>query len=508
MFVPVEQRLETCPVVVAGKIEKVQVNDQPDRNTLRWNDTAFLKVAAVLKNDMKLPAVQEGATLKLAMSSIKNKRRMSNDLMFKEGDQGVWLLSYADESFSVGYPGDLLPLKEQQKVAEMLRNIAIEQAAVTPQVREAARQHAAARDAVPLYTMDNFNADVQRAITPKGDPDTWQVTYVHDGKGRAGAVALDRSGAVMLAGNYYFAGGFSEGLAPVGLRNGDIIKDYGFMDATGKLVIKPQYDSAEGFSEGRALVYKDGRCFYIDKTGKQISAKYKRGRAFDSGIGQVWDDESTYLIRPDGTVAYRCEARAGVWSEGLLNIGMEGFVDASGKLIIKEGIGKWPFHEGMSAFRGQDERWGFVSRDGKTWIMPRFAAIDQTTPFSEGLAAVMMDHSSGTLEKWGYIDATGKVVIEPQFVTAGPFHEGLAAVTLTTWVADPASDKPAVQRQKRGYINKEGKLVIGAWFESAGPFHHGLAQVREDVFLDSFIDRDGKYVWRTQFPGSPDKPAK
>lgn len=43
---------------------------------------------------------------------------------------------------------------------------------------------------------------------------------------------------------------------------------FGFMDRTGRIVIKPEFDDAQGFSEGLALVTRNGRKEFIDETGK------------------------------------------------------------------------------------------------------------------------------------------------------------------------------------------------------------------------------------------------
>jgi hypothetical protein len=42
---------------------------------------------------------------------------------------------------------------------------------------------------------------------------------------------------------------------------------YGYIDKTGKIVIKPQFDFAESFSEGLAWVSISGKDGYINKTG-------------------------------------------------------------------------------------------------------------------------------------------------------------------------------------------------------------------------------------------------
>ena len=63
---------------------------------------------------------------------------------------------------------------------------------------------------------------------------------------------------------YDYAYSFSDGLALVG-KDGKC----GFIDKTGKVVIEPKYDYAGSFHDGLAMVEKDGKRFYIDKTGRE-----------------------------------------------------------------------------------------------------------------------------------------------------------------------------------------------------------------------------------------------
>ena len=39
---------------------------------------------------------------------------------------------------------------------------------------------------------------------------------------------------------------------------------------SGELVIKPKYDTADKFINGKALVEKGGKKFYIDENGKKV----------------------------------------------------------------------------------------------------------------------------------------------------------------------------------------------------------------------------------------------
>lgn len=81
---------------------------------------------------------------------------------------------------------------------------------------------------------------------------------------------MDRSGKIVIKPQFDEIGEFSEGLAAAAIGN-----KYGYINKTGKFVIKPQFSSPSGFSGGIAQVmiedelgnYKWG---YIDKTGRFI----------------------------------------------------------------------------------------------------------------------------------------------------------------------------------------------------------------------------------------------
>src|ERR1700733_4949326 len=80
--------------------------------------------------------------------------------------------------------------------------------------------------------------------------------------------------------------------------------------------------------------------------------------------------------------------------------------------------------------------WGYIDHKGNVSIPFHF---DNAKSFSDGLAAVWIDHL------WGYIDKTGKVVIPAHFQTVEPFSHGYAAVA---------------NNGKWGFIDKTGKIVV------------------------------------------------
>jgi len=68
---------------------------------------------------------------------------------------------------------------------------------------------------------------------------------------------------------YDYVSVFSEGLATVRIGNHENGK-WGFVDKTGKVVIKIKYDFVEDFERGLAKVKLNGKYGFIDKRGKKI----------------------------------------------------------------------------------------------------------------------------------------------------------------------------------------------------------------------------------------------
>ncbi len=131
-----------------------------------------------------------------------------------------------------------------------------------------------------------------------------------------------------------------------------------------------------------------------------------------------------------------------------------GYVDREGKLMIRPRFETAEqFAEGM-AHVSECGRHGFINWQGEYVIHPHYSDAHN---FSEGLAAVVFS------TKWGYIGTNDHYVITPLYDDCGDFSEGVAAVL---W------------RGRWGYIDKTGKFEISPRFDEAGKFVDGTAQVR------------------------------
>lgn len=78
-------------------------------------------------------------------------------------------------------------------------------------------------------------------------------------------------------------GKFSEGLKLVKIDG-----KYGFIDKTGKIIIKPQFEYAYDFSEGFGRIVAKGKYGFIDKTGKIIiKPQFDDAWNFSDGLAKV-----------------------------------------------------------------------------------------------------------------------------------------------------------------------------------------------------------------------------
>ena len=218
----------------------------------------------------------------------------------------------------------------------------------------------------------------------------------------------------------------------------------GYLDASGRVAIAPQFAYAGPFSEGLAAVALDGKCWV---------SGYRGGRFPAPSAGAVY---TSCGPMPDASITQPCH---------------HGYIDASGKLVIEaEYELAREFSERRSAVRAQG-RWGFIDSSGRQVVDFRY---QQVRNFSEQKAAVQLDG------RWGYVDLNGAVVIPTLYDDALSFSGGLAPV-----------------KSSEGYIfiDPEGRKALPGSYVLATPFVMGLAHVKTGRTTWSWINHKGKTVF-------------
>ncbi len=296
-------------------------------------------------------------------------------------------------------------------------------------------------------------------------------------------------GKVKLRPLYDAARPFSEGLALV-MKNGR----YGFIDAKGREKIKPVYQSAGPFSDGLAPVKLRGRWGYIRRDGSEAhpftldeAGIYAGGRAPAKKSG------ATGLLNPD-TEFIPCDyEEIQPFSEGLARVrrgGLYGFVDEECREAAPAVYDNaFPFSGGFASARLRG-KYGFILRSALAFKEKDFIDIG---PYSEGLAPAKERGGAG--ERCGYIDPEGGEKIPFSFFMCASFSEGLAPVLREL-------------SGKWGFIDAGGKEAIKPLYDSVTGFSGGIANVSRDG-VSFYIDKTGREYLKNSAAGrQKEEPAR
>ncbi|MBP6478009.1 MAG: WG repeat-containing protein [Chitinophagaceae bacterium] len=308
---------------------------------------------------------------------------------------------------------------------------------------------------------------------------------------------INNLGTLIIKPQFDYGDDFSDGLAKI-----KIAQKYGFIDKTGKIIINPQFDDIGNFHEGLAKIKVSGKYGFVNKKGEIIiKPQFEDANNFSEGYARVieksdfWTKKGGYIDKSGNYMISYEGADFDDFSEGLaaVNInGKFGYINKKSETVIKPQFSYvFPFREGIAwvctskegvgvmASFSSDATWGCIDKRGD-FIIP-YQRFFWPNSFYEGLASVKLIQPNG-ISKFCYIDKTGNIVIQPQFDLPGNFHEGLASVK----VGD-----------KYGYINKIGKFIIDPVLDGAADFEGGIAKVWVGK-SNAYIDKTGNWIWNPQ----------
>ena len=142
----------------------------------------------------------------------------------------------------------------------------------------------------------------------------------------------------------------------------------------------------------------------------------------------------------------------------------------------------------------QNGLWGFRDAYDNTIIEPQYRGAHW---FSEGLAFVM--GVEGREYQTGFIDLSGTLVIPlPTARAAGRFSEGFASVSIRDWDWDNEVPRTSVPGPYI-FIDRTGQDIFDQEFLSARPFNEGFARVTLFNARDVFIDTVGTNAFDMEF---------
>ncbi len=226
---------------------------------------------------------------------------------------------------------------------------------------------------------------------------------------------------------------------------------FGFVDANGKVIIRPQESNINRFTpNGLARFKKNNKWGVTDKK-------------FDTIVPAIYDSMTDYA--DNGLAAVK---KDGKW----------GFIDSKGRVVIAlDYTYAAAFAPNGLAVVEKNGLYGYIDAVNKMVITPQFK---RANTFSQnGLALVQKD------EGLGFINAKGEIAIELQKTKMEPFTtNGLALIQ---------------KDGKYGYMDKTGKIIIPAVYENAQSFMpNGLAVVQKDGKY-GIIDSRGAFKLKPEF---------
>lgn len=247
-------------------------------------------------------------------------------------------------------------------------------------------------------------------------------------------------------------------------------KAWGYINEKGEWLVEPEYRTCYRFTEdGWAAIYikTQGGYFFINTKNERLPVEIEKFDLLKIGAQEVmsygYSMESFPLISFENGMC------------PVLLKGKWGFINTEGTVVHQPKYERvYSFNEGAAVAVNKKDYY-ILYKDGTE--IEVLAEVIMLKTFSDGLA-IFKDKSRLV----GYLDKDGKVAIAPRFGSAGPFVDGLA------WAKD-------IQTDKVGFINKLGKWAIKPKFDLASKFDSkaGLARVKMDGKW-TYVNTEGEIV--------------
>lgn len=299
---------------------------------------------------------------------------------------------------------------------------------------------------------------------------------------------IDSSGKIIIKPVFLSAGEFSEGLAPARIAG-----TYGYIDKTGKFVIRPKYDYATNFSEGLAIVYIGDKPFFINKSGQKI---------FENTFAIISPFKNGRSIVQTSSKKYGCIDKTGKLVIDTIFSQINRFVDG---LAVVHGPSHYHYADGENNFNKKLEV-GVIDSLGQ-FIIP-YGNIEIIDNLDNGYFKAIIPPDSNYMNmdnrNTALFDRNGNIVVfknyENHSFIEGVPHDGLIKIKLhkprnseSIGTLNPSTNA------YMGYINLKGESVINDTnFFYVTDFYNNRAFVNHNGKY-SIIDTTGRIITETQF---------
>ena len=117
--IPLQKLVYSEPVIVTGKLGKIiPAKNSPGQRPM---STGNIRITSILKNSLPGLRLRKGDALPLIMPSLTGGPRISTDIIYKEKQDGIWLLEPLKNGYyAATYPKDYQPSENLKKIKSLL----------------------------------------------------------------------------------------------------------------------------------------------------------------------------------------------------------------------------------------------------------------------------------------------------------------------------------------------------------------------------------------------------
>jgi hypothetical protein len=274
---------------------------------------------------------------------------------------------------------------------------------------------------------------------------------------------MDRTGRIIIEPQFHSRWSFSGGVAKVNVsikvksaRSKQFISErkFTYVNTQGKLIVPPQFDDCEDFTEGRGIVELNNDYGCLDASGRCIvEPQFKYMGQYSNGLSHTSLDD-------------------GQW----------GFIDLDGNMAISFKFeDATPFREGLAAVK-LNGKWGFINLAGDFVIDPTYDAMNTFTNCNYNIFASDEHKEQGLDESLthnvGFFDGIARVIQDGMC-----FFIGANNNLLTSQGFDDTYRFDNGQCLVKSYTNEEWKI---GFMDKSGQVQYFQVPTEYDGLLVSY----------------------
>lgn len=257
-------------------------------------------------------------------------------------------------------------------------------------------------------------------------------------------------------------------------------KEWGYINESGKVIVSPQFESAEFFSSyGSAVVGVKGKKGLISLKGDTLLKPVYDALAVyqnDRRVG-IRDGSWTEMLDSEGKAVYETALAINPMPEGGARIQeyvgdhvLEGYINDAGNVTIEpQFIYGTDFVGDKAVVKKAEDECAIIDPTGR--VLLDFEAKEVKQPTEDTFAFQQTGNKS---KLWGYRDMTGKIIIKPAYAQAEPFNKGIAIVA--------ESQKGEV---RFGLIDTKGKFILRPKYERIEDLGNGFYAISRKAGPDA-----------------------